>query len=108
MTRWLSAAAAFGLLGSSSAFAQTASLGTIEVVGQSKGRALNLRLPHETGPITQQFQSPSMLLSRELGENATIGFGMAKVYGRRATGDMRTGERTVRTRKPAVTFVFKF
>lgn len=108
MTRWLSAAAAIWLLGSSSAFAQTMSLGTLEVVGQSKGRALDLRLPHDNGATTRQFQSPSMLLSRELGDHTAIGFGMAKVYGRRATGDLRTGERTVRTRKPAVTFVLKF
>ena len=108
MKRWLTAAAALWLLGSSSALAQMKSLGTVEVVGQSKGRPLDLRVPPETGLTTHQFQSPSMLLSRELGENAAIGFGMAKVYGRRATGDLRTGERTVRTRKPAVTFVFKF
>ena len=107
MTRWLTAAAALWLLGSSSALAQMKSLGTVEVVGQSKGRPLDLRLRPDAGLTTHRFQSPSMLLSREVGENAAVGFGMAKVYGRRV-GDLRTGERTVRTRKPAVTFLFKF
>jgi hypothetical protein len=108
MTRWLTAAATIWLLGSSSAFAQMKGLGTIEVVGELKRRPLDVRLPPDPGIPTHGFQSPSMLLSREVGENAAIGFGMAKVYGRRATGDMRSGERTVRTRKPAVTFVLKF
>ena len=108
MTRWLTAAAAIWLLGSSGAFAQMKSLGTVEVVGHSKGRALDLRIRPDLGAGIDHYQSPSMLLSREVGENAAIGFGIAKVYGRRATGDLRTGERTVRTRKPAVTFVLKF
>lgn len=109
MTRWLTAAAAIWLLGASSgAFAQIKTLGTIEVVNNSKGRALDLRIRPDPGAGIHQYQSSSMLLSREVGENAAIGFGIAKVYGRRPTGDLRTGERTVRTRKPAVTFVLKF
>lgn len=108
MTRWLSAAATIWLLGSSGAIAQVKNLGTIEVIGKTTGRALDLRIRPDHGAGIHQYQSPSMLLSRQVGENAAIGFGIAKVYGRRATGDLRTGERTVRTRKPAVTFVLKF
>ena len=108
MTRWLTAAAAIWLLGSTDASAQMKSLGTIEVVGKSTGRALDLRIRSDAGAGIHQYQSSSVLLSRAVGENAAIGFGIAKVYGRRATGDFRTGERNVRTRKPAVTFVLKF
>ena len=108
MTRWLTAAAAIWLLGSSGAVAQVKSLGTIEVVGKSAGRTLDPRIRPDSGGGIHQYQSASMLLSREVGENAAIGFGIAKVYGRRPTGDYRVGERTVRTRKPAVTFVLKF
>ena len=106
MTRWLTVAAAVWLLGTSAASAQMKSLGTIEVVGTPKGRPLDFRLPPD-GITTHQFQSASMMLRQDLGGNASIGVGIAKVYGRRS-GDLRTGERTVRTRKPAVTFSLKF
>ena len=49
-----------------------------------------------------------MIVRQDLAPNAAIGFGLAKVYGKRRGPDLSDGERTVRTRKPAVTFMFKF
>lgn len=107
MTKWLAAAALLWLLGSSGAQAQR-SLAGVEAVKGARTRNVDLRL---TQPILMDVPhrlGAGMIVRQDLAPNAAVGFGLAKVYGKRRGPDLSDGERTVRTRKPAVTFMFKF
>jgi hypothetical protein len=51
----------------------------------------------------------SILLSRDLGPSAAFGVGLANIYAKRkGSTDLRIGEPTPHSRKPAVTLVLKF
>lgn len=107
MTRWLGAAALLWLLVPSGAQAQRSLAGAESVKGP-RTRKVDLRL---TQPIPMDIPhrlGAGMIIRQDLAPNAAIGFGLAKVYGKRRGPDLGDGERTVRTRKPAVTFMFKF
>ncbi len=107
MTRWLVAAAALWLLGSG-ANAQMKGFGISEPAPGPKTRILDLRISSDTRIDAHQPLVPGLIVRRELGANTAIGVGLAKVYGKRRWTDPGIGERTVRTRKPAVTFTMKF
>jgi hypothetical protein len=107
MTRWLAAAAILWLLGSSGAQAQK-SLGGVEPVKERRARIVDLRLTQPIPIDAPQRLGASMIVRQDVAPNAAIGFGLAKVYGKRRGPDLSGGERTVRTRKPAVTFMLKF
>ena len=107
MTRWLAAAAAFGLLGSG-ANAQMKGFGISETIPGPKTRILDLRISSDTRIDGHLPLVSGLIVRREVGENMAIGIGLAKVYGKRRWADPGIGERNVRTRKPAVTFTMKF
>jgi hypothetical protein len=107
MTRWLAAAAALWLLGSSGAHAQK-SLAGVEPVKRPRTRNVDLRLIQPLPIDAPHRLGSGMIVRQDLAPNAAVGFGLAKVYGKRRGPDLGDGERTVRTRKPAVTFVLKF
>ena len=108
MTRWLAAAVTLGLLGSSGAQAQMKSFASTDEGETAHTRTVDLRMPQPALMDAPQTYGGGMLVRRELGSNTAIGVGLAKVYGKRRGLDLSTGERTVRTRKPAVTFLLKF
>jgi hypothetical protein len=108
MKRWLAAAAASWLLGSG-ANAQMKGFAAVEAVtGPKKTHIIDLRISPDTRIDAHQPLVPSLIVRRDLGANSAIGVGLAKVYGKRRWADPGIGERTVRTRKPAVTFIMKF
>ena len=107
MTRWLAAAAILWLLGSSGAQAQKSLAGGEPVKGP-RTRNIDLRLSQPMPIDAPHRLGAGMIVRQDLAPNAAVGFGLAKVYGKRRGPDLSDGERTVRTRKPAVTFMFKF
>jgi hypothetical protein len=108
MVRWLVVAAGFGLLASTGAQAQMKGLGGVAIAEVAKNRALDLRISPQADYSTSLHVAPSMLVHQDLTPNTAIGLGLANMYERRRTGDSRPGDRAVRSRKPAVTFVMKF
>jgi hypothetical protein len=50
-----------------------------------------------------------MLVHHDVAPNATVGIGLANIYAKRkGSAQWRVGEPASRSRKPGVTFVFKF
>jgi hypothetical protein len=108
MQRWFAVAAFVWLLAVSGAHAQVTRIGAVDLADVAKNRNLDLRISE--APIIQRQQPlvPSMLIHQDVSPNAAVGIGLASIYAKRRSGDYRPGQRTVRSRKPAVTFVFKF
>jgi hypothetical protein len=107
MLRWLAAAAALWLPASVGAQAQMKGLGALEVAEVAKNRTLDLRISPEPIIGGSRPSGPNMLVHRDLGPNAALGLGLATMYKRKGN-DFSTGDRAVRSRKPAVTFQMKF
>jgi hypothetical protein len=108
MQRWLCFAAALWLLGSSGAQAQVKGFGAVEIAEVAKNRTLDLRIAQDPAAPRPPPLVQGMVVHQDLAPNAIVGVGLANVYAKRRGGDIRVGERTIRSRKPAVTFVFKF
>lgn len=108
MHGWLAVAAASWLLISSGAHAQMKGLGAIEIAEVAKNHALDLRIPEQPIPPSHMPLVQGMLVHQQIAPDALVGLGLANVYAKRRGGELRPGERTVRSHKPAVTFVFKF
>jgi hypothetical protein len=108
MQRWFAIAAFVWLLAASGAHAQMARIGAVDVAEVAKNRSLDLRISE--APIIQRQQPlvPSMLIHQDVAPNAAVGIGLANIYAKRRGGDFRVGQGSVRSRKPAVTFVFRF
>jgi len=104
MTRWLAFAAAMWLLGSSGAEAQMKALGAVQIADVAKNRTLDLRISSQNAYPSLAHPTPSMLVHQDLSPNAAVGLGLANMYQKRRGGS----DQTVRSRKPAVTFVMKF
>jgi len=104
MTRWLAVSAGLWLLGSSGAQAQLKGLGAPEIAEVAKNRTLDLRIPPEAGYSNNVHVAPNMIVHQDFGEKAALGLGLANMYEKRKSG----GDQTVRSRKPAVTFIMKF
>jgi hypothetical protein len=108
MQQWLCLAAGLWLLGSSGAQAQIKGLGAVEIAEIAKNRTLHLRIAQDPAESRHLPLMQGMVVHQDLAPNALVGVGLANSYAKRARGDFRMGERPVRSRKPAVTFVFKF
>jgi hypothetical protein len=106
MRKWLAVAAVPALIASAGASAQSS--GQI-VAAQATTRALDLRLSQELGANRPVPLIRSMLLRQEIAPNAAFGVGLANIYAKRkGSADLRIGDPTPHSRKPAVTFVVKF
>jgi hypothetical protein len=49
-----------------------------------------------------------MMIRQDLTPSASVGLGLANMYAKRRSGDFSSGDRPVRSRKPAVTFLLRF
>jgi hypothetical protein len=106
MSKWLAIAAVAALVASSAAAAQ---MSVKLVPGQATTRALDFRLAQEMGVERPAPLLRGMLVHQDVAPNAVIGLGLANIYARRkGSAEWRVGEPAPRSRKPAVTFVFKF
>ena len=106
MTKWLAIAAVPALIASAGASAQ---LSGQLVAAQATTRALDLRLSQELGATRSAPLIRSMLLRQDIAPNAAFGLGLANIYAKRkGSADLRIGDPTPHSRKPAVTFILKF
>src|SRR4051812_2225197 len=106
MTKWLAIVAMPALIASAGASAQSS--GRL-VADQARTRALDLRLSQELGATRPAPLIRSILLRHDIGPNAAFGVGLANIYAKRkGSADLRIGEPSPHSRKPAVTFVLKF
>jgi hypothetical protein len=110
MRTWLAIAAAGLLFPAAAANAQMqALLVTQDVASVAKSRTIDLRLSQEIGVPRPVPLMRGLLVSQDLAPNASVGVGLANIYGRkRGSGELRGGDQPRRSSKPAVTFVLKF
>ena len=106
MRTWL-VFGAFAIACSTMAGAQMKGLTPAEIGGVARARALDLRISEENAASPSPRLIDGMLVSQEVAPHAKLGLGLATMYGRRRGADLRTMGPS-RTRKPAVSFVFKF
>jgi hypothetical protein len=107
MKLWLAAATAVSLLGTTGAQAQIKGLTAQAVAGVARTHVLDLRLSEQRGRQPPTLMR-GMIVQHGITPNAFVGVGLANIYAKRNGTDYRAGERPSRSRKPAVTFVFKF
>jgi len=106
MTKWLAIAAVPAFIASTGASAQSS--GKL-VAAKATTRALDLRLSQELGAIRPVPLIRSMLLRQDIAPNAALGLGLANIYAKRkGSAELRIGDPTPHSRKPAVTFIVKF
>jgi hypothetical protein len=110
MLKWLAIAVVPGLAGSTAAIAQIErGFAVPEVARVATTRALDFRLSQELGAERPAPLIRGMLFRQEVAPNAMLGVGLANIYAKgKGSSAWRAGEAAPRSRKPAVTFVFKF
>lgn len=109
MRDWLAVAAVLLLFAASGAQAQMQGLAPGGIAEVARTRTLDLRLSQEIGAERPVPLMRSIVVRHDVAPNAFVGMGLANIYsGRKAGSDLRLGERLNRSKKPAVTFVFKF
>jgi hypothetical protein len=106
MSKWLVIAVVPALAASTGA---TAQMNVTLVPGQATTRALDLRLSQELGVERPVPLVRGMLVRHDIARNATVGLGLANIYAKRkGSADLRVGEPTPHSRKPAMTFILRF
>lgn len=110
MRQWLAIVGALAaLVSESAASAQMKGLSPGEVAGVARTRALDLRLVQQPIARPPQLLVGGMIVRQEVAPNATVGIGLAHLYGRKKAGsDLRINGGPGRGRKPAITFVLRF
>ena len=108
MLTWLLVAAVLPATAPSAAIKMT-DLVPVETAHVATAHALDLRLQQEMGVPRSAPLLRGMILQKGLAPNAFVGVGMSNLYDRKKSGfDARDDLRPKRSKKPAVTFVFKF
>jgi hypothetical protein len=109
MRLWLAIVAVLTLAGASAAHAQMKGLAPGEVAEVARTRAIDLRLSQELGAQRPMPLLQGMIVQHDFAPNASLGLGLANIYAKKKAGsDLRVGERPARSKRPAVSFVFKF
>jgi hypothetical protein len=109
MREWLAVAAVLPFFAATGAQAQMKGLTSGVIAEVARTRALDLRLSQEIGAQRPLPMVRGMIIGHDLAPNAMVGLGLANMYSRKKLGSNARGEdRPSRSRKPAVTFVFKF
>jgi hypothetical protein len=109
MREWLPAVAVVPLLAASTATqAQSKRLTPVEVASVARNHSVDLRLSQQQGYDRPLPLMRGMIVQQGVSENAIVGIGLANIYGRAKSGDLRMTDRPPRSRKPAVSFVMKF
>lgn len=109
MRRWLALAATMPLFAASGAEAQMKGLTSDSIAEVARNRVLDLRVSQERGVQGTLPLMRGMIVHHDFAPNAVLGIGLANLYAKRKSdSDMRVGERPSRSKKPALTFLFKF
>jgi hypothetical protein len=110
MIKWLAIAAVAALAASTAGAAQLdRGLVAPQAARVATTRALDFRLSQELGAQRQAPLIRGMLVHHALAPNAIVGVGLANIYAKsKASSQWSVGDPAPRSRKPAVTFVFKF
>ena len=108
MAKWLAIAAILPLVSATVANAQAKGLGIADIVSVARTRALDFRLAEERSFSTRAPLTNGMIAQHGVAPNAFLGVGLARIYGRKKSGDARIIDQPSVARKPAVTFVLKF
>ena len=108
MGKWLAVAAVLPLTVAAAAQAQMKGLAPADVASVARNRTLDLRISQQRG-----FDRPSalvngMLVHQDVAPNASVGLGLANMYGRKKGSSLRIGDQPTRSKKPAVSFSLRF
>jgi len=110
MQRWFAIAGLAPLIAAATANAQSTHPAEFRHFSPAErhGRAINLRLTREPGfdPLTPA--TTGIAAETEVVPNARIGFHLMTVSRPRLGPEWRTDGRSTRSRKPAVSFTFRF
>ena len=107
MLKWL-AVAAVPLVSATAAHAQMKGLAPADVASVARAHELDLRVSQQRGYDRPLPLIQGTTVRQDVTPNAFVGIGLANMYGRKKGGNPRPGDPPTRSRKPAVTFVFKF
>ena len=110
MQRWLAIAGLAPLIAAAAADAQPTRLAEINHISPSDGhrRAINLRLIQEPGFDRLIPAMTGFVADTPVTPNARIGFQLVNVSRPRLGPEWRTDGRVPRSRRPAVSFSFRF
>ena len=108
MGKWLSVAAVLPFTVATAVNAQMKSLAPADVASVARSRTLDLRMPEQQGIARTPMLVSGMLIQRDVAPNASVGLGLADMYGRKKGSNFRIGDQPTRSKKPAVSFNFRF
>src|SRR4051812_1525698 len=77
-----------------------------DIASVARTRAIDLRLSQELAPDRPALLVPGMIVRHDFAPNASVGLGLANIYGKKKVGSETRVDG--RSRKPAITFVLKF
>jgi hypothetical protein len=110
MQRWLAIAGLTPLIAAAGVNAQPTRPAESKHISLAErhGRAINLRLTQEPGFDLLTPATTGIIAETEVAPNARIGFHLMTVSRPRLGPEWRTDGRSTRSRKPAVSFTFRF
>ncbi|MFL6731436.1 MAG: hypothetical protein ACJ8EH_12980 [Sphingomicrobium sp.] len=108
MRKWLAVAVGSPLFVATAAHAQMKELAAPVVADVAKSHEIDLRLSQQQGIEHPLLLIQGMIAQQELAPNASVGVGLANMYGRKKGPAPRLGDPPTRSKKPAVSFVLKF
>jgi hypothetical protein len=109
MKEWLAIAAVLPFAAATGAQAQMKGLAATEIADVARTRTLDLKVQQQDGAERTAPLMRGLIFQQDLAPNAAVGVGLANIYAKRRAGsDLQVGEHPNRSRKPAVTFTFRF
>src|SRR5689334_23000375 len=108
MRKWLAVAVGLPLFVAAAAHAQMKGLSAPVVAGGAKAHEIDLGLLRQQGIEHPLQLVQGMIAQKDLAPNASVGLGLANMYGRKKGVAPRVGDPPTRSKKPAVSFVLKF
>jgi len=107
MWEWLAMAAAAPAIAAHGAQAPVA-LRIPERSSPAHQPSMHVPVATDVSPVLPSLVSDGMVLRNSIAPNASLGLRFATVAGKRRSGDLRTGQRSARSHRPALTFRLKF
>ena len=108
MGKWLAVAAVLPLTVATAAHAQMKGLAPADVANVARSHVLDLRISQQRGFDRPPALVNGMLIQQGVAPNASVGLGLANMYGRKKGSNLRIGDQPTRSKKPAVSFNLKF
>lgn len=109
MRKWLGLLATLALAPATAVIAQVDALAKPDVASVARAHQIDLRLSQQQGNERPLPLIRGMIVQQEVAAGASVGLGLANLYGRRKNGSSaRPGDPPAYSRKPAITFIMKF